>query len=476
MHDDSITRNDLQRAALLALQELCELGVEDLQRQKLEALWILSSRPDSSRLVARPLRPRYGMYWELDLSISVVVDDMNEFCSMHSSVNEVVKLLLTRLEVEVLDGERIQGVHWRSDQREVSKEITSKTRKHYGQIFDSGFFSGVWVHKEDRSAFQVDVVMNALQENFRKLQNDIHQGFDDLSADLREIDQGLEGNSARLTNMVQTLLEACHDSGDLPPKLALILPKNAAASFDPRTWFTSELHIVFLCDVTLQPGIDEEGNVVNFTICQPREFLQKAFPYIKLGLLVVQAALLSGRLLGYPVPEISGLYNVFTEASQVAGAMAELVEALEEEVQGNETDASFDYTALLEAGSVAEDRVEYLREQCEANFKIVKGMMDGIDAKWQENCGLVWCTADDGTSAWVRKDVEQAFRESGREMLRMSGRQLPVEESKQGEPGGKEEQLGRSSGRQPSAEEDLGANNSMRKDKEPGDNCACVMS
>eukprot|EP00968_Pinguiococcus_pyrenoidosus_P014917 scaffold1364_cov383-Pinguiococcus_pyrenoidosus.AAC.2 len=155
--------------------------------------------------------------------------------------------------------------------------------------------------------------------------------------------------------------------------------------------------------------------------------------------------------------------------------MAELVEALEE-VQGNQTDASFDYTALLEAGSVAEDRVEYLREQCEANFKIVKGMMDGIDAKWQENCGLVWCTADDGTSAWVRKDVEQAFRESGREMLRMSGRQLPVEESKQGEPGGKEEQLGRSSGRQPSAEEDLGANNSMRKDKEPGDNCACVMS
>eukprot|EP00968_Pinguiococcus_pyrenoidosus_P022084 scaffold3019_cov153-Pinguiococcus_pyrenoidosus.AAC.2 len=176
-------------------------------------------------------------------------------------------------------------------------------------------------------------------------------------------------------------------------------------------------------------------------------------------------------------PEISSLDTMLTEATEVAEAMAELVDGLEE-VRDDKMDASFDYTALLEACSIADDRVEHLREQCEANFKIVKGMMDGIDAKWQENCGLVWCTADDGTSAWVRKEVELDFRKSGREKLRSSSRSVPVEEVKEGDPVGKpggKEQHSQTSGRQPLAEEEPEANSSVRKDKEPGDKCACVV-
>eukprot|EP00968_Pinguiococcus_pyrenoidosus_P008677 scaffold638_cov411-Pinguiococcus_pyrenoidosus.AAC.1 len=172
--------------------------------------------------------------------------------------------------------------------------------------------------------------------------------------------------------MVMTLLEASHKSGTLPPKLVLVHPARTSPTFSPETWFTGEVHISFLCAVTLEPGLDRQGRPVKFTIRQPRDFLLRLFPYVKFGLLVVQTALLSGRLLGYPVPEISQLYDGFTEAAVVAGAMADLVGALEQICQSDdEAQPSFDYTALLEGGrGFPKDEVETLRAHCEENFAI----------------------------------------------------------------------------------------------------------
>eukprot|EP00968_Pinguiococcus_pyrenoidosus_P014918 scaffold1364_cov383-Pinguiococcus_pyrenoidosus.AAC.3 len=448
MHDDSVTRNDLQRAALFALQELCMLGVKDFQRQKLDALWVLHSSSDSSTVAASPLRPRYAMQWKLERSMSIEIDSVHNSCAAQTSLDEVVKLLLEKLKIRIPNQGQFRGVFWRSPREDVCGVIQESTEDSYGQILDSGFFSGVWVHVDDRTAYQVETVQTSLGGSLGKLHNDIHRDTGELPSLLQDLSVGLEHKQSRYINMVQALLDASENTTRQPPILALVYPADPPALFDATTWFAHELRLTFLCSTTLTPARDDEENVVKFWIRQPSQFFPKAFPYVKLGFVVVQAALESGRLHEYPIPEVSGLYDAFRGQAQAVEAVAKVLEALEHYVK-DYADTSFDYVTLLETETFREEEAETLRSYCKVNFALVNAMMDKMDRQWHKRCGLEDCTADDGTSAWVAKEYAQAFREHGRELLRGSVRPEDVRLEKRREPGSEaaEEQTGGEQGR-----------------------------
>eukprot|EP00968_Pinguiococcus_pyrenoidosus_P023173 scaffold3605_cov144-Pinguiococcus_pyrenoidosus.AAC.1 len=277
MHDDSITRSDLQRVALLALQELCMLGVKDFQRQKLEALWVLHSQANSSKVLASPLRPRYGMQWKLDKLMSVEVDSVHDLCSAHTSLNEVTRLLLGKLKIRIPNQGHFRGVYWRSPREAICEAVEESTEENYGQIFDSGFFSGVWVHREDREEYQREAVQTTLGGSLGKLQEDIHRHTGELSSVLQDLSCGLEQKPRRYINMVQALLDASETTTMQPPTLALLYPAEPPSTFDPTTWFAHELSLTFLCSATLRPALDDDGKVVKFKIRQPSQFLPRAF-------------------------------------------------------------------------------------------------------------------------------------------------------------------------------------------------------
>eukprot|EP00975_Prorocentrum_lima_P059881 12556467-Prorocentrum_lima.AAC.1 len=65
-------------------------------------------------MLASPLRPRYGMQWKLDKSMSEEVDSVHDVCSAHTSLNEVTRLLLEKLKIRIPNQGHFRGVYWRS--------------------------------------------------------------------------------------------------------------------------------------------------------------------------------------------------------------------------------------------------------------------------------------------------------------------------------------------------------------------------
>ena len=131
--------------------------------------------------------------------------------------------------------------------------------------------------------------------------------------------------------MLSTLLKGV-DS--VAPKLICFLPVSALQentnkdqwwqkALSPKDWLKQRVLVFFFDPIQLKladTNPDAKGKGQGFEITFPKAWVVKAMPYVKLGLAVLKAAAIAGRLSGFPVPDIAGV---------VGGWMGEQLEALD---------------------------------------------------------------------------------------------------------------------------------------------------
>ena len=146
-----------------------------------------------------------------------------------------------------------------------------------------------------------------------------------------KLDQVLEKLNANF-KMLSTLLKGV-DS--VAPKLICFLPVSAVREgstnkdqwwrkvLSPKDWLNQRVLVFFFDPIQLKLAAtnpDAEGKAQGFEITFPKEWVVKAMPYVKLGLAVLKAAAIAGRLSGFPVPDVAGV---------IGGWMGEQLQALD---------------------------------------------------------------------------------------------------------------------------------------------------
>ena len=94
-------------------------------------------------------------------------------------------------------------------------------------------------------------------------------------------------------------------------------------ALSPKDWLNQRVLVFFFDPIQLKladTNPDDDGKGQGFEIVFPKAWVVKAMPYVKLGLAVLKAAAIAGRLSGFPVPDIAGV---------IGGWMGEQLEALD---------------------------------------------------------------------------------------------------------------------------------------------------
>jgi regulator of replication initiation timing len=237
------------------------------------------------------------------------------------------------------------------------------------------------------------VAMNAMAAN-----PSATQMLEMLSAQVRETQ-----------NAMNTLLQGTHSI----PTLALLLPKTNAKLWqkaDPRNLFMDKYILVFLCGQTYQRSPKD------YPVNMIKQWVVKAMPVLKLGLMLLKAALAAG---GIPIPGLSDILGTdFTQhVKYVNLAMKHLDKRIDSAVDnkikdgivetlGDGLDAADDREDLEEIVNRIHSNPEGSRQAYDAIKQLLK------DEDIPSTCGLrqVICN---GKVGWVldRDDVEEAFRE-----------------------------------------------------------------
>ena len=145
-----------------------------------------------------------------------------------------------------------------------------------------------------------------------------------------KLDQVLEKLNANF-RMLSTLLKGV-DS--VAPKLICFLPVSAVRqgndkqrwwekALSPKDWLNQRVLVFFFDPIRLKLAAtnpDDKGKGQGFEVTFPKAWVVKAMPYVKLGLAVLKAAAIAGRLSGFPVPDIAGV---------IGGWMGEQLKALD---------------------------------------------------------------------------------------------------------------------------------------------------
>jgi hypothetical protein len=209
-------------------------------------------------------------------------------------------------------------------------------------------------------------------------------------------------------NAMNTLLQGTHSI----PTLALLLPKTSAKLWqkaDPRNLFMDKYILVFLCGQTYQ------RSPTDYPVKMIKEWVVKAMPVLKLGLMLLKAALAAG---GIPIPGLSEILGTdFTQHvkyvnlamkhldKRINSAVDKIKDGIVEEL-GDGLDAADDREDLEEIVNRIHSNPEGSRQAYDAIKQLLK------DEDIPSTCGLRQVISN-GKVGWVldRDDVVEAFRE-----------------------------------------------------------------
>ena len=110
---------------------------------------------------------------------------------------------------------------------------------------------------------------------------------------LRSLDQKLDVVLRKLSSQMQMLTLLMDDS---VPALLLFEPAEGGPWYDPASWFNTKVKLFFLCSASYRKAETNHGE--GFILEQPREWVSKAMPYLKLSLTFVKVACMAGRITG----------------------------------------------------------------------------------------------------------------------------------------------------------------------------------
>lgn len=251
------------------------------------------------------------------------------------------------------------------------------------------------------------------------------RGVDDRLRDMHgELSEAVRASRAGL-RMLHSLLSA-QANDNLPPRLMWITPvtphsgwrARTRAALSPRTWFTETVMVTFICPVTLKVAAGGP-NGAGFPTKRTKQEWATVLPYLQAGLTVIKLAMAGGRLLGLPLPcvgDVSKALGVGEEAAEVErmyGFVKELQSELGAPGVAEVLESAMAGVSEADDDAAAAAAVEAARDAAVISFRSIVMMMDGLDVRWRERCGLRPVTAQDGTFEWVCPEAVEVFRVEG---------------------------------------------------------------
>ena len=254
--------------------------------------------------------------------------------------------------------------------------------------------------------------------------------------------------------MLSTIL---HGVDQLAPKLICFLPLDAVRgtkaderwwrkAFSPRDWLNERVLIFFFDPIRLRlapTNPDDNGVGQGFEVAFPKAWVAKAMPYVQLGLTTVKILAATGRLAGFPVPDVTAVLGgwIDEQLGEVEAlkdnAVAWLAKQTADEGLATELLGKVDACAqqMVAAGLEGAAPVEGspFDERMQAPLeRSIKELDALLPPDWKERCGLVLATSRaSGKSEWVLKEDKERFEEDGAALLAKESSPEPKEAMKE---------------------------------------------
>lgn len=207
----------------------------------------------------------------------------------------------------------------------------------------------------------------------------------------------------------------------------------------PREWLHERVRLFFVDPLHLTIARTNGGR--GFELLFPREWVARAMPLFRLGLSLLRAAVVVGRLTGFPVPNLQAVAGDWLD-QQLAVA-----DSLREDAISFLAESTCDTAqarTLLEAVErCAADRARAftdgvmparggmpLRDALEKPLKKSVAALDKLlsasHPTWKSSTGLTRVIAEDGTIDWVLPEDGTLFRARGAALYEVEERTGPV--------------------------------------------------
>ena len=205
---------------------------------------------------------------------------------------------------------------------------------------------------------------------------------------------------AAQAQMLQEVLQGYHDT----PILFCLKPMTPKGihKFNPLNALRDRAKLGFFCDYTKKPvacGPDGDGYVVtNLT-----EFVKKALPLLRLGLMILQIGLLST---GVPIP-IAGLANSALDEADKLSFLKSAAGLLQDDVSMDAVGSSLDSMEAKDKLNRAVRNIEAGedREQVRSATKVIAAFLDSKDPFWK-HIGVTKKISRSGRIGWIENKPE----------------------------------------------------------------------
>jgi len=324
----------------------------------------------------------------------------------------------------------------------LSPDPTKRSKNSLRQLLDEHSFFNF---KPDDTKMQGK--MDEIKEGISKVREEQEkQNKMLLRIDLK-IDQVLHQLSVQL-KVLSTVLSGVAPKF-LAPRLICFLPADAFGntsdqkwlakikSFQPRNLFNETVRVFFFDPIrlTLAPTNGGEG----FELTYPKEWVVKAMPYVKLGLITLKVAYIAGRLAGFPVPDVASVVGKWIDGQlhDLSGLAGQATEWLSEQTKdpalASSLLAQVDKNARKAiAGEIDEIKPlegdalgEKMKAPLEKSFEELDTLLND-HGNWREKSGLVLTTSGaDGTSEYVLETDKAAYEEHGASLFSSHPPPLP---------------------------------------------------
>ncbi len=249
----------------------------------------------------------------------------------------------------------------------------------------------------------------------------------------RRFEAALQRMEAKTIEMLTTLLLGTQAA----PKLVLFLPVAQVTgkgiswlkkALSPEDWLNHRVRIFFVDPLTYtvaKTNPNDKGEAEGFELTFPKEWVVKAMPYIKLGLTVLKVAAATGKLTGFPIPDLgsmagkwidsqlSALDGLKEEAITKMGSMTEDEATAREQLLGA-VDVKCQEVLGVKVQELklvdGEPLEKKLKECIEMSARELDALLLEKYPNWKEQCGLVRVVQASGACEWVLPKDEKPFK------------------------------------------------------------------
>jgi len=236
-------------------------------------------------------------------------------------------------------------------------------------------------------------------KEFQKLNKKV-QAIQALMEDDEDSDSTLQASLDKNNSLLLTLLKGAYDI----PTLVILLPEIASdvTSFlkNPSKVFTNQYRLFFVCSHTLCIApCGPKGRGYKLTV--PREWVKKAAPVLKVGLVAVKLALVASGI-PFPISDLLKGLNVSDQTKYFDEALRNL--------QNISTFTVTEAETQLEA-LTKEDCLSFLDRNAEGTRVAYEGIKEMLrnHSNFICNCGPVF-VEHNGKVAWVLPGQEENWR------------------------------------------------------------------